>query len=336
MKSQKEKGGHMQCPGRPLVSIVVVTYNQQDTLRDAVESLLAQQTDFCYEILLSDDCSSDATYDICLEYQKKYPEIVKAHRNNRNLGLLRNYYDTIRRAQGKYMADCAGDDFWIDNEKLKKQVDVLESDSGITLVHTGWSIWDGEIGKMRSVDDSKRVKFLKPLTEKGELIIPILSRESSPIIHLCTAMYRRDMILDEMEKDPELFENEEYTCEDVQLEVAMSARGKIAYLPDVTLAYRIGHDSVSQGKTYGKKFRFYFGSLKLNRRLQLKYYVADNVLVSYYSRVIAYLHAQLFRRGGSADIREFLEFTAGLPWDKTWKTRLYRAILNLRKKDNRR
>lgn len=316
----------------PLVSVVIVTYNQRDTISEAVESVLGQATDFPYEILLSDDCSSDGTYEICVDYEKKYPDIVKAHRNERNLGLLRNYYDSILRAQGEYIADCAGDDFWIDSRKLQKQIDVMRRHPEVTLVHSAWKTFDPESGKMETWDpDGKREKFLRPMTGRGGLVLPILRRDAPSIINLCTALYRRDAVCEEYRKDPGLFTGKDFTCEDIQLEVMMSARGAVAYIPDVTLAYRRGHMSVSSDESHEKTFKFYFGVLKLNRRLQLKLGIEDLALREYHSGLIRYLYAQLFRMPHDKKrIGEFERYVDGLSWASSWKTRIYKNIMKCR------
>lgn len=316
----------------PLVSVVIVTYNQRDTISQAVESALDQATDFPYEILLSDDCSSDGTYEICRDYERRYPGVVKAHRNGRNLGLLRNYYDAILRARGEYIADCAGDDFWIDSRKLQKQVDVMRRRPEVTLVHTAWKTFDPVSGVMETSDPGgKRKKFLRPMTERGGLVLPILRRDAPVIINLCTALYRRDAICEEYRRDPELFTGKDFTCEDIQLEVMMSARGAVAYIPDITLAYRRGHKSISSEESHAKTFRFYFGVLKLNRRLQLKLGIADAALCEYHSELIRYLYAQLFRMSHDEKrIGEFERYVNGLSWKTSWKTLIYKNIMKCR------
>lgn len=319
-------------PGRPLVSVIIVTYNQQDTISEAVESVLGQVADFRFEILLSDDCSSDGTYEICKGYEERYPDVVRVHRNERNLGLLKNYYDAIFRAGGEYVADCAGDDFWTDRLKLQKQVDVMRNNPGVTLVHTAWKTYDATTGMMETWDPGlKREKILKPMTEKGGLVLPILRRDAPAIINLCTAMYRRDAICEEYAKNPDLFIGKEFTCEDIQLETVMSLRGKIAYIPDFTLAYRRGHKSMSSEESYAKNFRFNFGTLRLNRRLQLKFGIDDEALREYHSRQIRYLYAQLFRMPhDTSRICEFEKFVDDMIWDSDWKTRIYKHIMKFR------
>ena len=119
----------------PLVSIIVITYNQEKCLPGVLDALLAQQCSFLYEIIVSDDCSKDLTREVMADYAKKHP-CIKPNYNEKNLGLVGNYIEAVFKCHGKYIAMCDGDDIWNDPTKLQKQVDVMESDSTIGLVYT--------------------------------------------------------------------------------------------------------------------------------------------------------------------------------------------------------
>lgn len=117
-----------------MVSVCVQTFNQKKYLGQCLESILIQKTNFNFEILLGDDDSSDGTRELCLKYTKKYPDKIRLflhHRNNnikidgKDTGLFNSFYN-IYSARGKYIAYCDGDDFWLDENKLQKQVDFLE------------------------------------------------------------------------------------------------------------------------------------------------------------------------------------------------------------------
>ncbi len=313
---------------KPLISIIVITYNQQDTISRTLDSILSQETDYPIEIIIGDDASSDKTYSICKEFHDNYPDIIRLFRNKKNNGILNNYYDCILRAKGQYIADCAGDDFWIDKYKLQKQAEVLERDNDISLIHTGWKYYNTYSETYSDSDPlGIRTPFLKPIFNRGDLVLPILRRDSPIIIHLCTAMYRRDIIIDEYNKDISLFRNKEFTCEDIQLEVVMAARGKIAYIPDITLAYRQGHISATSDESFEKNFNFYFGTLKLNRYLQLKFNVSDTILFDYYNKVIAYLYSQLFYCGNREYLNSFKCFIKPIQFKYHWKTQIYRGLI---------
>ena len=86
-----------------------------------------QKTSFAYEIVLAEDCSTDGTREICMEYAAMYPDIIHYIWSENNVGAVENEARAIRAAKGKYIALCEGDDYWTDPKKLQKQVDFLES-----------------------------------------------------------------------------------------------------------------------------------------------------------------------------------------------------------------
>ena len=120
----------------PLVSVCMTTYNHEAYLRQAVESILAQETSFDVELVLGDDCSADSTAAICREYAAKYPGRVRFVTGERNVGWRANYRRTFEACRGKYVAYCDGDDWWSDPRKLQMQADLLESDPSCGMCYT--------------------------------------------------------------------------------------------------------------------------------------------------------------------------------------------------------
>ena len=108
------------------VSVIVLTYNHEKYIRQALDSILMQKTDFHYEILVGDDASSDKTPDILLEYKHKYPDVIRLFLRKKNVGATRNAYQLFMKANGNYIATCEGDDYWIGPDKLAIQVAFLE------------------------------------------------------------------------------------------------------------------------------------------------------------------------------------------------------------------
>lgn len=117
-------------------SIVCVTYNQAKYIRRAIGSFLTQKTDFPFEIILADDCSTDGTSAICDEYAAKYPDVIRHIRGDYNVGGVENERRAIDAAQGEYIAVCEGDDYWTDPKKLQKQVEFLEAHSDYSVTWT--------------------------------------------------------------------------------------------------------------------------------------------------------------------------------------------------------
>lgn len=129
---------------QPLVSIIIPTYNRGKLLKKAIESVL-NQTYQNIEVVIVDDCSTDGTWEIISEYRDRDSRIV-AFKNETNLGFSKNLNKGVSLAQGEYIARLDDDDFWIDPEKLKKQIEFLENNKEYVLTGGG-SIWIDEKGK---------------------------------------------------------------------------------------------------------------------------------------------------------------------------------------------
>ena len=126
----------------PLASAYIFTYNQQELVKETVNSYLAQECDFDFEIVICNDCSKDNTLQTCLEFQKQYPEKIRVVDNEQNMGIRGNYLTNVGKyARGKYVATCAGDDWWSDTRKLAKQVGYMEAHPECDLVHTKAAIY---------------------------------------------------------------------------------------------------------------------------------------------------------------------------------------------------
>ena len=107
------------------LSVCIITYNHENYIAQCVESILFQIVDFEYEIVIGIDKSSDETLKICRGYQSKYPNLIKIIECTDNIGMMRNWVNTIKNCKGDFIAICEGDDYWIDPYKLKKQVAFL-------------------------------------------------------------------------------------------------------------------------------------------------------------------------------------------------------------------
>ena len=109
----------------PLVSVSIVTYNHEPWIAQAIESVLTQECDFAFELVLAEDCSTDRTREICLDYQRRYPHIIRVLHSGTNLGSAKNMCRAWIRLRGEYVCPFEGDDYWTDRRKLQKQVALL-------------------------------------------------------------------------------------------------------------------------------------------------------------------------------------------------------------------
>ncbi len=130
---------------RPKVSVLMVTYNHEKYIAQAIESVLMQKTTFPFELLVGEDCSTDGTREIVKEYSRKYPEIVHAHLREHNLGSRENWLGIFDASRGEYLALLEGDDYWTSSHKLQLQADLLDAhpDTSICGHPCVWHTQDG-------------------------------------------------------------------------------------------------------------------------------------------------------------------------------------------------
>ena len=125
-----------------IVSVLMLTYNHERYIEQAINSVMMQQTDFDYELVIGEDCSTDNTRKIILNIYKNCPEKIKLIISDHNVGVHQNLARTLAACQGKYIAYLDGDDYWTSPNKLHKQVNILdESVSEIFLeLRTGFDL----------------------------------------------------------------------------------------------------------------------------------------------------------------------------------------------------
>ena len=125
-----------------IVSVLMITYNHENFIREAIDGVLMQKTTFPIELIIGEDCSTDSTRKIVVEYAEKYPDLIRPLLPGSNLGMMKNFNKTMEAAKGKYIAICEGDDYWTDPLKLQKQVDILEANENIVAVATNAAVCD--------------------------------------------------------------------------------------------------------------------------------------------------------------------------------------------------
>lgn len=170
----------------PLVSICSITYNHKAYIRQCLDSLLSQKTDFTYEIIINDDCSTDGTTEIIKEYASKYPNLIHPIFHDENQyskgvrGMFAKY--CFPKARGKYIALCEGDDYWTDPLKLQKQVDFMNYNECCSLCfHHVEVLYDGV------PYGGDCFSYVKP----GACTLEYMLRNW--VIPTCSVLYRREI-----------------------------------------------------------------------------------------------------------------------------------------------
>lgn len=215
----------------PKVSVCVMAYNHEPYIRACLNSILMQEVDFEFEILLGEDCSSDSTRAICLEYAERYPDKIRLFLHKRENviyidGLPTgrfNYLNNLRNARGKYIALCDGDDYWIDSQKLQRQLDFMEANPDYVLCGGKWII--------KTPDGLISSPFVEGYDSKNNSIgtKDFISFYNVPI-HASTAFFRRRSMIGEEGFDSwEKFTK--FTMADIPLFFILSTKGDVHRMP---------------------------------------------------------------------------------------------------------
>lgn len=120
----------------PFLTVCIITHNHEKFIKQALDSVLNQITDFEWNIIIADDFSTDNTRNIITEYKEIYQDKIQLLLQNKNVGPAQNFTDLINKPSSKYIAYLEGDDYWIDIHKLQEQVNFLEKNPHFSLVHT--------------------------------------------------------------------------------------------------------------------------------------------------------------------------------------------------------
>ncbi|WP_180380317.1 glycosyltransferase [Campylobacter lanienae] len=212
----------------PKLSICCITYNHAKFIRQALDGFMMQKTNFPFEIIIHDDASIDGTADIIREYEKKYPDIIRVTYQTENqwskgIDVLKAF--VYPKIQGQYVALCEGDDYWIDENKLQKQVDFLDTHLEFNVCfHPVKVIWEDNRAS-ESIFPKPKFRFNKDILTLQDLL-------KHNFIQTNSVMYRWRL------KDQEnLFPND-ILPGDWFLHLLHAQTGKIGFLSDVMAVYR--------------------------------------------------------------------------------------------------
>jgi len=131
----------------PLVTVHMLAYRHEKFIAQAIESVVGQQCTFPFELIIAEDCSPDRTREIALDYQRRYPHLIRVLISDSNVGMQANAARCSAASRGKYGAVCEGDDYWCDPTKLARQMAVLEQIPDCVLVFHAAKTIDAETGK---------------------------------------------------------------------------------------------------------------------------------------------------------------------------------------------
>jgi glycosyltransferase involved in cell wall biosynthesis len=243
---------------KPLFSVPMLTYNHADYIVEALDSIISQEHSYPYEIIIGDDCSSDNTRQILLDYQKKYPDIIILLLNEKNLGLIKNYFNVIKHCSGTYIMDCSGDDYWLPG-KIVAQIPFMEAHPDIGLCY----------GLAKQYDQDRN-RFITELTGEASCAFEYLLNESINPIPPLTICFRGEKLFQYIkEMKPETKEN--WLMEDLPELLWFAKNSKIHFFNQIFAVYRIISGSISHTKDIEKKIAFIDSEIDIRSFFSQKY-----------------------------------------------------------------
>ena len=231
---------------KPLISVIVITYNQEQYIRQALDSIMVQKTDYPFEVIIGEDYGTDGTRAICEEYTRTFPNVRLAPQDH-NLGVTANWVNCILHSQGKYFIDCAGDDYWSNPNKIQLQVDFMEQHPECVACVTDYDTLYERTGKIvRNTCESTGVRPVEGRIQK-ELLT---GKDHVGGGSLCIRRETFDKYIPVQD-----FMRLAFPREDWPALLILTAYGDLRYIPISTTTYRVGQESITRTSDYEKVIR---------------------------------------------------------------------------------
>lgn len=276
---------------KPKISVAVITYNQEETIRQTLDSILCQKGDFDLELIIGEDCSPDATYSICQQYAEQYPNAVTLLLNTHNLGIMANFARVMQACTGDYVGMCAGDDYWCDEHKLQKQLDYFRAHSDVGVVSTaGYKLlvksnilMPNAVAPIHPVEDGNIKPFYFSPSYKGGVYAMPLS-----------LLIKRDLL---QYIDFDEFVRRGFSVEDYPMQAILSQHTRWGHIPELCVVYRVYKESATFISFEHPKYLQYYRGLADIRRYLNELFPADACFSEeqiqeqlFYKEFLLYLH----------------------------------------------
>ena len=247
-----------------MVSVFCTAYNHEQYIAQALDSFLGQKTDFPFEVLVTDDASTDGTTGILRSYAEKYPDVIRFfHQDQNRFSRGFNLYEEIMypNARGKYVAYCEGDDFWCDENKLQLQVDFLEAHPDYSAcVHNSTYCF---------CNTGESSQLVIPKSEDRDVPFSDIISGMSRCFHTSSILGRAEFLCSPPDFQRVAFETAGFT--DYALSIWLRLNGKIRFIEKPMSVYRVNSNPESWKSgydgSYEKKTRFVKGEIAMMEAL---------------------------------------------------------------------
>lgn len=245
----------------PILSIAIITYNQENYIAETLKSIIDQKHDYSIEIIIGDDCSIDSTRDIINSYKNKYPNLINTVFNETNLGLIKNFFNVVSKCNGKYFMVCAGDDYWLPG-KIKTQIDFLENNPSIGMCYGKTFLYNDKYNRFSKGTFGSKTTFLNQLLNGNFIPAP------------STAL--RMKLLDSYIKEINPV-NQKWIMEDSPMWFWFLKNTQVHFFNISFCVYRIINKSISHPNQYTKQLEYEKNCLII-RLFYIEYYKLDENL----------------------------------------------------------
>jgi glycosyltransferase involved in cell wall biosynthesis len=216
----------------PLVSVLMLAYNHGPWIAEAIESVLAQDCEFEYELIIGEDASGDDTRAIALAYQQAHPERIRVVFPQKNCGANANIRQIFGLSRGEFIAYCEGDDYWCRRDKLAAQVALLRAQPQAAVVHADWVRARWKAGSWRIAWDKSSHRRVPLRRLQGDLF-PVFYFPR--ILRTCTSVQRRSALKAFYEST---LSARRYRFGDTVKAAFLTSRWPVAYWPEIAAVYR--------------------------------------------------------------------------------------------------
>lgn len=240
---------------KPTVSVLIFAYNHENYIKETINSVVCQKCSFSFEILVSDDFSTDNTLNIIKKLKSKYPELIKIISNKHNLGLNKSFVNAVKNAKGEYIAILGGDDLWIVENKLEMQVQLLLSHKEISYVHTEFKMYNESHKKIINHCNKNWYSILMRETGKDALFA-MLCHNWTGYPLASSSCFRKEPLLKGINNHPEIL-NFNLDGEGTITHISMIYYGGLyTFIPVQTTMYRVRKNSLSHRSSKTKQFNY--------------------------------------------------------------------------------
>ena len=345
------------------ISVGVITYNQEATIRQTLESILSQKGDFDLELVIGEDCSTDATHAICEEYARQWNDemsrdkslneplalndgkrVIKLLPNTKNLGIMANFSRVMCACTGDYIGICAGDDYWCDTQKLQKQLSYFKAHTGVGVVSTSGyrhfvlrdEMVPGVAPLQPIVDGDIKKFYFSPNYKGGVYAMPL------------SLLIKRDLM---QYVDFDEFVKRGFPVEDYPMQAILAQHTKWGHINDLCVVYRVYKESATFISFDHPKYLSYYKGLA-NIRRYLNELFPDDICFNeewllefeFYKEFLLYLHQFKYKQAkqliaNATTIADSAKVKQSKRFSKTWlhfviahfiKEHQYRKDLNSR------